>query len=268
MRSFTTLFFSFYFFTSFCQGIDQSNFNTSSNTTVESFFPDTIAQSFEAGVTGQLTDIEIKVETYLCSASDSIPIELFLYEGDSIVGNSIVINEYHKLPGGLARNSNYKISLNTPLDIELGKRYVFAIKDVGVTNCAGQSLSGNILYGADYQNNYTGGTAYEMLKVGTNTLPWDIDFKTYVVPKTVGLDNDLLEVGIEVYPNPAGNYISIQHISDDYTATSILNSKGQMVSKLSNDEHVINITNLKSGVYLLKLVSKKDNVKTIKFIKR
>lgn len=68
----------------------------------------------------------------------------------------------------------------------------------------------------------------------------------------------------EIYPNPASNFITITNLEKEENIT-ITNSLGQIIKTLKvNSNGVINIEDIKTGIYYIKL----ENFKTYKLIKK
>jgi hypothetical protein len=73
----------------------------------------------------------------------------------------------------------------------------------------------------------------------------------------------------KLYPNPANDYLCIEGIGLRKPDFSIFNIVGQLVKsvKLETNATVINITDLKSGIYFVQMKTD-NNTRTIKFVKR
>lgn len=77
---------------------------------------------------------------------------------------------------------------------------------------------------------------------------------------SINKDNDLL-----LFPNPATNSIDINTVVN-YNSISILDITGREIKHLSSRQTKIDINNLKSGIYFLKLTGE-ENTLTKKFVK-
>ncbi|MBO6606671.1 BspA family leucine-rich repeat surface protein [Psychroserpens sp.] len=88
-----------------------------------------------------------------------------------------------------------------------------------------------------------------------------------------GLDCSTLSIDsfnfdeIEVYPNPTSSYIYLQGNFLDLNTVEILNVNGKKVMTLNSNFSSIDIRDLSSGLYFIKLYSQ-NSFKTIKFIKK
>ncbi|MEM6719889.1 MAG: T9SS type A sorting domain-containing protein [Bacteroidota bacterium] len=86
------------------------------------------------------------------------------------------------------------------------------------------------------------------------------DFATLSVEEP----NELAELAI--YPNPAKDIVHITNTNTELIKAEIHNSNGQLILSQENNLNTINVNNLRSGIYMLKLYSDKAQ-KTIKLIK-
>ncbi len=74
------------------------------------------------------------------------------------------------------------------------------------------------------------------------------------------------ESGVKIYPNPFSDFIRISDVKD-VVSVSIVDMSGRMV-KTVKPANEINLSSLKSGMYLINLKMKDGSVKTVKSIKR
>ena len=75
---------------------------------------------------------------------------------------------------------------------------------------------------------------------------------------------------ISIYPNPAITTLNLSSTETmDFTAT-ITDVTGKVIhtENILNTQHAINISNLSSGIYLLRLQTPAGATKTVKFVKR
>jgi hypothetical protein len=75
---------------------------------------------------------------------------------------------------------------------------------------------------------------------------------------------------VEIYPNPANDFLHVQHNLDKLTSIEIISMDGkqELLNLKNNDESgiEINIHKLKTGMYLLRVTYNKGII-TRKFIK-
>jgi len=86
----------------------------------------------------------------------------------------------------------------------------------------------------------------------------------------VGIDDLPAGKELTLMPNPAGDFLSVQHNLGKINSLEILSMDGKKESvRIKKDEKTdieINIQTLKSGLYLLR-IAYKDGIVTKKFIK-
>ncbi|QNL21665.1 T9SS type A sorting domain-containing protein [Hyphobacterium sp. CCMP332] len=81
----------------------------------------------------------------------------------------------------------------------------------------------------------------------------------------------LPENSIEVFPNPAGDYlnISISKISYNNLSYELRNAKSTIIASGNFTAFIeqINISNISSGIYFLEVFESEESIKTLKIIK-
>ncbi len=83
----------------------------------------------------------------------------------------------------------------------------------------------------------------------------------------LNVENVVAESEVAVYPNPANDVINV--IGNDIQTVEIYNSLGQKVAEKDvNNSESINIANLTSGIYFVRVLDKKGDISTIKIIKQ
>jgi hypothetical protein len=83
------------------------------------------------------------------------------------------------------------------------------------------------------------------------------------------LNNAEEEISIDVFPNPATNYITIQGIENPDSYISILNQNGQEVKRVSshvNGSCLVSVEDLAKGCYYIRIVSI-DSSQIVSFLK-
>jgi hypothetical protein len=83
---------------------------------------------------------------------------------------------------------------------------------------------------------------------------------------TLSVEDKQLE-NLTVYPNPVNDILHIRSGEATIEKVEIYNLNGQLVKAKSNQIETINMSNLQSGMYLLKLYSN-DASKTVKLLRR
>ncbi|NTW26239.1 MAG: T9SS type A sorting domain-containing protein [Lentimicrobium sp.] len=88
---------------------------------------------------------------------------------------------------------------------------------------------------------------------------------------TIGMEDnqDFSELWTDIYPNPAGDILFIRNMLNTKGSAQIFNINGQLQisTALENQLTSLNITNLKTGIYLVKILNE-DHLSTYRLIKR
>lgn len=71
---------------------------------------------------------------------------------------------------------------------------------------------------------------------------------------------------LNIWPNPVTETINIQ--TENYKVAEIFSVDGRLVKSFNNNDNILNVGNLGSGYYILKVTLKDGSVATQKFIKR
>ncbi len=114
---------------------------------------------------------------------------------------------------------------------------------------------------------------------GTNTIPYTVSASGYLTATgSISVTSDVSENVVlqqgpselseqntifTVYPNPTTTIINVE--GKDISSIELLNISGQKI--LGTDKNSIDVSDLNSGVYLLRIISG-DSVNTVKFIKQ
>ena len=75
------------------------------------------------------------------------------------------------------------------------------------------------------------------------------------IPEILDIDN--VNNNLEIYPNPASDYININ--TKDITLINIYNAKGQLIKSFNSDEElmIIDISDFEEGIYVIEGSDKK-----------
>jgi hypothetical protein len=100
----------------------------------------------------------------------------------------------------------------------------------------------------------------------------DFDGK-FKYSSTINFKNGSTSVAFKAFPLPAQNSLTVQHTTTgDNAQINILSMEGRVLRTinlpLSATQTDVNLSGLKSGMYLLRFVSGKGNVETMKIIKQ
>ena len=105
------------------------------------------------------------------------------------------------------------------------------------------------------------------LTVSSNEGSWIDQFVLHV--NDAASINGIAKDEIKIFPNPATQYINIAVQNDDIDIQQIeiLNMNGQLIMKEANVEQ-INVSTLRSGLYIIRITDFEDRIGYFKFIKQ
>lgn len=124
---------------------------------------------------------------------------------------------------------------------------------------------------ANYEYDDKGRLAYyEKLFYDLQYNSWEVqEAHTYFYNplKSTPLENHVLKNKLIVFPNPATNIISVKGVSNDNIKYEIMNLFGITIQKGCLTTNTIDVSGLKQGTYLLKIVGSGE-IKVCRFIKK
>lgn len=118
-------------------------------------------------------------------------------------------------------------------------------------------------YTPDSMNIIIVSSAGDVPKLGSRILIDDLTFDY----SPIGISKINNDFKIDIYPNPAKEnlYINFNSLKNTITEVSVMNLLGENVSKLKTNSNSIKISDLKEGIYFVK-VANGNNIKTQKII--
>jgi hypothetical protein len=171
-------------------------------------------------------------------------------------------------------------------DFNFDKIYADTENSSGTAIIALSSDNGELVYLKNYPNNTTrvdfSVSDEELLVSGnyTNQLELDFDsnavnytayngsseqfYASYLFSETLGVDSNISEINWTVYPNPTSDTITIQINSFDFC--ELYNTLGQKI--LVSKSRDISLSDLKAGLYFVKVFDKSGSEFTKKIIKK
>jgi hypothetical protein len=143
-------------------------------------------------------------------------------------------------------------------------KYINPVTNTGITN-QGQTNVSPVFKCIYYPSSFTGFTGQNL--VSGNTIE---NTNTLSASCTLSSNDFDLAESIQVYPNPAKDFITIK-FENNYDSTleiEIFNNLGQKVikQKIDSNQKIISLESLKAGIFVLKIISE-NKLKTFKIIK-
>jgi len=116
---------------------------------------------------------------------------------------------------------------------------------------------------------YAGVTTITAMQAGNNNYEAASDVAQTLTIVTLGIDDEILSKVVKLYPNPAVNFIKLDIGAIEKASIKVFDINGKLVldNKNYNSKEVLNISNLKIGIYFVKIKSNKGNTMK-KFIKK
>ncbi len=147
--------------------------------------------------------------------------------------------------------------MDTDLNV-IGYKILPLINSMDFANCIVSTADGGCLVGISYDGGSSGNCTYHILKFPITDFVqnWSVD--------EIGIDNQVSKV----YPNPATNAL---HLNIDGDATlSITDIQGRRLleKNVSDGDNKIDISELRSGMYIYQVSGSNSENKTGKFIKK
>ena len=87
----------------------------------------------------------------------------------------------------------------------------------------------------------------------------DINTGFYLVQESTLSTSDIREIELEIYPNPANEFVKIRSSEKTVSNVRIYNLKGQVAksfSDLNHSDHQLDVSDLSSGIYIMEINNK------------
>lgn len=118
------------------------------------------------------------------------------------------------------------------------------------------------------------GVVGESLAMGSNTYDWfqllnqECLYELVAECDVLGVADADFSSKAAIYPNPAQNHFEYKGINGNIVSTNIYASNGSLVKTVNSNDSKINVSNLKSGVYIVQTKTSNGNTFTNKLIKK
>lgn len=120
------------------------------------------------------------------------------------------------------------------------------------------TVNGNVFTFTLYGGDCMAGCMYEV--------SWDVIVSEDCDQVTLSADYLQKENPLQVYPNPATDFITLHPIPENLSEIYIYDINGRMIHSQKDDFSNIDISNLPSGLYFLKLFDDSGKIQQLKFI--
>ncbi|CAN0295172.1 unnamed protein product, partial [Ectocarpus fasciculatus] len=100
----------------------------------------------------------------------------------------------------------------------------------------------------------------DLFILSTYTEAWTTDSTYYMLTKIPGfaislIENHTTEAEIQLYPNPAHNYLRIDQLKEEALQLAFYTQGGQLVKEVEVESKEIDISSLKAGLYVVVLTN-------------
>lgn len=199
--------------------------------------------------------------------------EELMYDFDAEIGDTLEVSE-DMYTGVLVVESISTVIVNGE------ERKVFTVVDSESGNYPAAPV---LIEGVGNSINGLFGYIFGWFDCGITPMCYSIHNMTYTWENAVGytLENftategvcaladkvdDIRKVRLQIFPNPVGDYITIQNLSSSKTDYRILNSLGEIVLDGITQTNTIELQNLAVGYYIL-LIGSNEHSTTLSFVK-
>jgi hypothetical protein len=242
---------SFLFLISFAahsQLLDQSQLNYNSGTSARTLPGYSIFQSFTAGITGTLVEVDMGVFNYINGAGT-----LIIYAGGDTTGTVLQSTPVTVYCASGSCFANFAVSV----PITAGLVYTFRfIPGTGIPDPYGVQM--------EVPGTYAGGQFGLIDPSGVYYPGFDMVFRTYVNPVEGIAPGESDISGVKVFPNPFTSFVIMQINSGIINAEiSIYGMYGQKIRTIdhfSGDQIRIDRENLPAGIYFIRVIQENKTI--------
>ncbi len=189
------------------------------------------------------------------SPGDRIYNHLVNYGDDSHSYVAIDVEDQWSFPHGEdVRMGNFEVST-----FQNQGEYIIANEQPDISNDLIRTMDGGVVVVGYSTDVASGGNEIFVVKIGPNNLFPDQNDIT--INDLIGLEEYVFEVPPAVYPNPANNELTISSLSNSKISYELINAYGMRVQQGAFYQlETLNISSLPDGLYLIELISDKNEV--------
>lgn len=153
----------------------------------------------------------------------------------------------------------FEVTLDLPSSVELTAG-TYWLQPLSNVNSSDWEVTSNITTGGSARISDNGGA--------WQAIGYDAVFEISGECASLGTD-DLVKSDFNFYPNPVKNTLTI-NAENNITSVAIYNMAGQIVQnqKLNSSNSTFNLSNLSTGIYLVKAVLENGQIETFKIVKK
>ncbi len=131
------------------------------------------------------------------------------------------------------------------------------------------SPAGGEATGAGGSSSYSVGQVVYTTNIGTNGSITQGVQQQYIISITTGVNETAINLEVSVYPNPTTNYLTLKVENPENLSFQLFDLQGVMVeyNKVRENTTTVEMKNLASAIYFLKVIQKNKVVKSFKIIK-
>ena len=137
--------------------------------------------------------------------------------------------------------------------------------------CGGNSMACVDNNGINYSETYHGtnfipGHQYFFRVFGHNQYFVDFEFQVKVIDPNLSAPQYIIDNNIKLYPNPATDKLVIENKNISYDIIQLLSINALLLfeHEINHSNNIIDISNLKKGLYLVKIINSTNNNQVIK----
>jgi hypothetical protein len=196
------------------------------------------------------TDNSYKNSEINITSNENLDVDMKIYSDIVVENNSVLTTSCNLITSPLSK-----------IVVKNGGEMIMDGSDINAVNNSiwdGVKIEGSgslkILPGTEITGNFSALTGYSYQAKGNNS-------KKNIIPiDTIDIDKATKKEGIQIYPNPARDFITVKAGNTPISRVSIYNMNGAIVIIKNNGFENIDLSNLGKGIYFIKVESNEDLV--------